>query len=121
MRGFVAAVARLIDELSPPPVATWSDFAPGTWRCLRCPALAAVYAEVEDGHRRSPWTLRGSSLQRAAANIEKTELAQVDLVLLDGFFDLYGSEPSVLAALARHAEVVSTLPPWPGGDPRGAC
>jgi ATP-dependent helicase/DNAse subunit B len=116
MRGFAAAVARLIDELSSAGCDA-ERFARLRLGGAYDSALAAVYAEVEAALAARQWTLRGASLQRAAANIEKNGLAQVDLVLFDGFFTFTDPELSILAALARHAQVILTLPPWSGGEP----
>lgn len=116
MRGFAAAVARLIDELSSAGCDA-ERFAALRLGGAYDSALAAVYVEVEAAIAARQWTLRGSSLHLAAANIENIGLAGVDLVLFDGFFTFTDPELSILAALARHAEVVLTLPPWPGSDP----
>src|SRR5450759_334590 len=85
MRGFAAAVARLIDELCSAGCDA-ERFAGLRLGGAYDSALAAVYVEVEAAIAARQWTLRGSSLHLAAANIENIGLAGVDLVLFDGFF-----------------------------------
>jgi ATP-dependent helicase/DNAse subunit B len=116
MRGFVAAVSRLIDELSS------SGCDAGRFASLHLggaydSALAAVYAEVETAVAARQWVLRGEKFRRAAATIEREGLAGISLVLLDGFFTFTDPELSVVEALARGADVVLTLPPWSGSGP----
>jgi len=115
MRGFAAAVARLIEELSGAGCCArrFADLAPGG---IYDSALAAVYSEVEAVLTAHGWALRGARLERAASAITSGGLAGIGLILLDGFFTFTDPEIAVLAALDRQADVVLTLPPWPTGD-----
>jgi len=115
-RGFPAVLADLIEELSSAGCGA-DRFAALELDSPYAADLAAIYSEVESSLAARGWALRGERVRHAAAAIASGGLQGIDLVLLDGFFNFTEPEIDLVAALDRHAEVVLTLPPWPGCAP----
>jgi ATP-dependent helicase/DNAse subunit B len=111
--GFCASLARAIEEFS----SAGCDSARLAGYLPEAPlaaAFLAVYLEVDRELERRGMAMRGRRLEFAARRIEGEGLGGIRSIWLDGFYALPDPELAVIAALARHAEVVVT---WPGeGD-----
>jgi len=123
LRGFYAALARAIEELSS--AGCDAERLAGALPRMRGAAplgeaFAAVYREVERGLGRRGLAMRGQRLLDAAAQIARTGLAGVHTIWLDGFYALPDPELAVIEALCRHADVTLTLPPAPITEPTRA-
>lgn len=112
-RGFAAAMARTMLEFDAAGVG-----ARQLLRALdRCglhdelpPTFAAVWREVERDIERRGLHTRGALLQNAAEKIAFTGMGGLTRVCLDGFAALPAPELALIAAIAKCAEVVVTLP-----------
>jgi putative RecB family exonuclease len=109
MPGFCASLARTVQELS----AAGCDSA-RLARCLPGTSLAeaflAVYAETDGELQRRALAMRPARLARVAERIRAEGMPGISAVWLDGFHALSDPELAVIEAMARHAEIVVTLP-----------
>lgn len=96
----VRAVAQLVEDPPAEPIA-FLDF----------------FARVEARVRAKGLALRSWRLREATERAFRDPLPRTRLVLVDGFFSLTEPEIGLITALRRHAEVVVTLPDWPGAGP----
>lgn len=73
-------------------------------------ALAEVFDEVSRSLDGRKLGLRATRLALAAARIEETGAGPAKTIWLDGFFSFTDPELALIKALAKHADVIVTLP-----------
>src|SRR5579883_380013 len=109
MPGFCASLARTIEELS----SAGCDSARLARSLPRTPlaeAFLAVYAETDRELEQRGMAMRSTRLARVAERIQSDGMPGIAAVWLDGFHALSDPELAVVEAMARHAEVIVTLP-----------
>ena len=79
-------------------------------------AFVGLFSSVEQSLATRGWSLRGTTLREASRRIEANCLPGIEEVLFDGFFQFTEPEIEVIAAISRTAQVMVTLPDWPGAD-----
>jgi len=119
MPGFCASLARTVEEFS----SAGCDSARLARRLPRAPlaeAFAAVYGETDRELVRRGLAMRASRLMRVAARIQAEGMPGISAVWLDGFHALSDPELAMVEAMARHSEVIVTLPAGAPTEPTRA-
>ncbi|MEK7408152.1 MAG: PD-(D/E)XK nuclease family protein [Acidobacteriota bacterium] len=111
--GFLASLARLIDEFS---AAGFDSLELGE-ALDQFPYGAAfrrVYARVEEELAERDWSLRGGRLRCAAECIRQRGIGGVQRLFFEGFFTFTDPELELINELRQYAGVAVSLPEWRG-------
>jgi len=79
-------------------------------------ALAEIVTRVDDELLKRGKLTRGDRIRAVARKISEEGAGDLQHVLFDGFFTFSRAEAELVRAIAGHADVTVTLPPWAGSE-----